>query len=849
MFVFILLQYFLQVFIHFGSDIIELVVDLQKTIADLKATIREKTLIPIGRQRLHIHNYCTSENEYQNQCSLFHYKIKHNTKLYLKHINIKLNIYEAEVAHKAVTIDQNKNCALSVSSEDTLSYIKGLTNNVLVAGPLMRLVDSSLVPLDPELTLTQLGFSTDEAVSLYSERLPISIEVLVKTLTGKTIAIACRSRSMSVAELKMRIKDKEGIPPDQQRLIHMGQQIEDHRSLASYNVNFHSTFHLVLRLRGNGDMLTSHVTQYTIGKLVFKSPLGGREPTIDDMRAPISITFDYPEPTNEIADGYHSGNWLASSFPTVEIRIKDINNKYIEGSTTRDLATKTVHFTPSSGYDYDSFYEIGVGCEEDYNIDFTAKFNTTAIRMRSLRVTREATNLTVTLPASSYVVPDALAFLLTQCATAFDLDSPADIESVNLLLPNGSVMAIEDSESIYSLRETDTLVLLLHGDVVYPLPGSRLSRVRSDTFPGCPLLPRHDIVVHDLVFASNSLSVHKGVYKSASAAIKIYRTPIDSAAFDVLEAEARLLLALSHPRVVAVIGACKDLRPAEGTVALAMEWMACGSLYNVLYDWSSEYHVDDAPLMLHQRLRITLDVAEGLQYLHDRGYVHGDIRSASVLLDDEYRAKLTSLHLCARADPLNILAQCEYAWAAPEVLKSAPATIASDVYSYGVLLYELFTHDCREPWDGLSEAEIIDTVVTLGQRPVILTTDLANLFGFSTLIESCFQADPALRPPLSHIVAVMNAHLDRDSRHQIDIPSQGFVCPMACELMSEPVVCADGHTYEGRAIRQWLDKYDTSPITNIPLTSSTLIPNLTLKSMIDNYFHANNIELPSTLEV
>ena len=233
--------------------------------------------------------------------------------------------------------------------------------------------------------------------------------------------------------------------------------------------------------------------------------------------------------------------------------------------------------------------------------------------------------------------------------------------------------------------------------------------------------------------------------------------------------------------------------------------------------------------MLHQRLRITLDVAQGLQYLHDRGYVHGDIRSASVLLDDEYRAKLTSLHLCAKADPLNILAHCQPAWAAPEVLKREPATAASDVYSYGVLLFELFMRGCREPWDGLSEAEIIDTVVELGQKMMILPTDIAHLFGFSTLIESCFQADPTLRPPLSHLLDVMNAHLDKATKHQLDVASQGFVCPMSCELLIEPVVCADGHTYEGRAIRQWLDKCDTSPLSNIPLTSSTLIPNLTLK--------------------
>ncbi|MFS8016687.1 putative dual-specificity kinase TKL-Pl-4 family [Helianthus anomalus] len=243
----------------------------------------------------------------------------------------------------------------------------------------------------------------------------------------------------------------------------------------------------------------------------------------------------------------------------------------------------------------------------------------------------------------------------------------------------------------------------------------------------------------DKVASGTFGDLFKGTYCSQEVAIKVLKPErVDADMVKEFTQEVFIMRKIRHKNVVQFIGACTQ--PMK--LCIVTEFMAQGSIYNYL-------HKQNGSFKLPMILKIAIDISKGMSYLHQNNIIHRDLKTANLLMDEHGVVKVADFGV-ARVQTKTGVMTAEtgtYRWMAPEVIEHRPYDHKADVFSFGVVLWELLTGEV--PYKCLSPLQAAVGVVQQGLRPPIPKHTHPKLI---ELLESCWQQNPTLRPNFTDIL-------------------------------------------------------------------------------------------------
>ncbi|XP_075916276.1 uncharacterized protein LOC116943421 [Petromyzon marinus] len=264
----------------------------------------------------------------------------------------------------------------------------------------------------------------------------------------------------------------------------------------------------------------------------------------------------------------------------------------------------------------------------------------------------------------------------------------------------------------------------------------------SDVTPALiPMVPQTSLTVQDLVKIGAFTDIHRGLYENRQVAIKIRKDGITN---EQLLEEGRMMGALRHDRLLALLAMV-----SESPATLIMEFMSNGNLLAFLEKKSSSNRD-------RYYLKMAAEVAEGMRFLEEEGCVHLDLRAANILLDDGFGCKIAGFQLVRKlAGEVYQISEGDMLparWCAVEAFTTKVWTSKCDSWSFGVLLFEIYT-DGTLPYKGKTHREVVELLKqgTRLPRPSVCPDAVHRV------MSSCWHEDPLTRPDFGEMYTSLSS--------------------------------------------------------------------------------------------
>ncbi|CAM0876336.1 unnamed protein product [Alopecurus aequalis] len=251
-----------------------------------------------------------------------------------------------------------------------------------------------------------------------------------------------------------------------------------------------------------------------------------------------------------------------------------------------------------------------------------------------------------------------------------------------------------------------------------------------------------DLVIGEQIGQGSCGTVYHALWYDSDVAVKLFsKHEYSEEMMHTFRQEVSLMKKLRHPNIILFMGAVTS----QQRLCIVTEFLPRGSLFRLLQKTTGK-------LDPRRRVSMAIDIARGMNYLHNfiPTIVHRDLKSSNLLVDKNWTVKVADFGLSRLKLETFLTTKTGKGtpqWMAPEVLRSEPSNEKSDVYSYGVVLWELVAQ--KIPWDTLHTMQVIGAVGFMDQRLEIPSNTDPE---WASIIESCWHSDPQRRPSFRELL-------------------------------------------------------------------------------------------------